>query len=340
MDASENRTGGKATFWTQATAGVNYYRADLPARHLPGKTVRFESRDLQPRADDGEPYFPRQEGVAIWMFPGNTTRALCMAQMHLSGIKTMVEVDDNYLVAPPVPGLSKWLKTRDTSGEDRHSYEIHRKIVSSAACDGVIVSTPRLWEHYSQINPNVHVAMNCIDPDDWDPDPPHQQDGILRIGWAGSASHRYDLAEILPALSWAAQQEDVEVVILGQLELPFPHTQVPWTDSLAEFRENMQALDVALCPLRPSEWSDCKSDVKAMEAAVAGALPVVSKTEPYKPWHDRTFVCEAKKDWTKMLKHLVANRDEVAQGAKDAKAYVLAERTIQRGVEAWRQAIA
>jgi Glycosyl transferases group 1 len=340
-NAGEVRHGGLATFWTQATAGVNYYRADLPARHLPGKTVRFESRDIQPLDGEVEDavHFPRQEGAAVWMFPGNTTRALAMTEMHLQGMRVLVEVDDNYTVAPPLPQLSTWLTTRDKSGADQHSYEIHRRIVQSKACHGVIVSTPKLAEVYSQLHKNVYVCPNSVDPDDWDDDPPHQADGVLRIGWAGSASHAYDLAEIRPALDWASRQKDVEVVILGQLELSIEHRQIPWTDSLAEYRQNVQALDVILCPLRSNQWADCKSDVKSLEGAMAGALPVVSRTEPYRPWWDKGFVAESRKDWLRIAKHLVGNREQTAQAAKDARAYVLAERTIAKNITAWREAI-
>jgi len=339
--ASMHHYGNEATWWTQATEGVNYYRAEMPARHLPGRTVRLEARDLIPRDDDGEPYMPRQIGDnAVWMFPGNDTRALCMAQLHMQGHKVMVEVDDNYLTAPPIPGLSSWRALRDPMDPDVSSYGMHRKIVTSWACDGVIVSTPKLWEVYSQIHPNVHVCMNCIDPEDWQPDPPHQKDGILRIGWAGSASHGYDIAEIKQGLSWAAQQKNVEVVLLGELSLPFKHRNVPWTTSLAQYRRNVQELDVMLCPLRPSDWADCKSDVKALEGVMGGALPVVSHTEPYSPWWDRGYVAERRRDWLRIIKHLVGNRDEVRQAWQDAYAYVLAERTIEKGIEAWRTALA
>jgi hypothetical protein len=342
-EAGENRYGGKATWWVQATPGVNYYRAEMPAKHLPGKTVRFESRDLQMRDDDGEPYFPRQEGAAVWMFAGNTTRALCMTQMHLQGTRVLIEVDDDYTRNPPVPGLSGWLATRDTTGQDRHSYEIHRRIVASKACDGVIVSTPRLWETYSQFGKPVYVCANSFALDDWNYEPEHQPAGVLRVGWAGSASHRYDIAEISPALDWASRQKDVEVVLLGQLELPIAHRNVPWTDDLAQYRRNVGELDVILCPLRSNPWADCKSDIKACEGALGLAVPVVSKTEPFRPWWAGDAPClvaEKPKDWLRCLKSLVSDREETRRLAQEARQWVIANRDIRSGIEAWREAIA
>lgn len=333
----------EATWWVQSTAGVNYYRADMPAKHLPGKTVRFESRDIQPAGD--EHVFPRQEGsAAVWMFPGNITRWIAMAEMHTHGLRVLVEVDDNYTVSPPMPGLSTWLSHRDTTGQDRHSYEGHRKIVESAACDGVIVSTPALGRVYERLGKPVFVCPNSVDPDDWpEGEPEHQPDGVLRVGWAGSASHGYDLAEIRRALDWASRQPDVEVVVMGQLDPGVKHRRIAWTDSLATYRANVSQIDVMLCPLRSNAWSDAKSDVKALEGAMGGACSVVSRTEPYRPWWDGSapgYVADSPKEFLKVVKHLVANRDEVRETVRLAREYATTVRHIDRSIGAWKEAIA
>ena len=342
LDASERSytDSPRATWWEEATGGVNYYRARMPAKHLPGKVVRLEARDLQPNGDGHA--IPRQGGgTAIWMFPGNVTRWLLMAEMADQGKRVLVEVDDNYTRHPPA--LSSWLSTRDRTGQDRSSYEAHCAIVRSSSCHGVIVSTPKLGEVYEQFGKPVYVCRNSVDPEDWTDEPPHQVDDTIRIGWAGSASHVYDLADIRPALDWASRQPGVEVVVLGQLELGFPHWNIPWTDDLAQFRENVGSVDVMLTPLRPSEWADCKSDIKALEAAMGGACSVVSKTEPYRPWWDGEapgYVAATRKDYTKVLKHLVANREEVRETARLAREYALTKRNITTTIEAWREAVA
>lgn len=332
----------EATWWTQATAGVNYYRADMPAKHLPGKTVGFESRDIQPCGDDF--WFPRQEGgAAVWMFPGNGTRAIAMAQMKTAlGLRVLVEVDDNYTVSPPMPGLSTWQSHIDRSGQDRHSYEAHGKIVRQV-CDGVIVSTPKLAEVYRRLHESVFVCPNSVDPEDWPAgEPEHQPDGVLRIGWAGSASHGYDLADVRRALDWASRQPDVEVVVMGQLDPGVKHRRIPWTDSLATYRESVSEIDVMLCPLRENAWSACKSDVKALEAAMGGACSVVSRTEPYRPWWDGDapgYSAGSPKEFLKVVKHLVAHRDEVRETARLAREYALTERHIDNAIGLWREAI-
>lgn len=331
---------GDATWWIQATAGVNYYRAEMPAKHLPGRTVFFDVTDIQ---QVGEEYvFPRQDGnTAIWMFPGNVTRWIAMAEMHTQGKRVLVEVDDNYLVGPPI-GSQTWLTTRDKTGQDRYSYEAHAKIVASDCTHGIVVSTPYLGRVYEKFGKPVYVCPNSVDPDDWPDDPPHQPDGILRIGWAGSASHKYDLADIRPALDWASRQKDVEVVVMGELDPGVPHRRIEWTTDLSEYRRNVSEIDVMLCPIRANEWANCKSDVKALEASMGNACSIVSRTEPFRDWWDGEapgYVAETKKDYVKAVKHLIANRDEARETARLAREYALTKRNIAQSVETWRAAV-
>ena len=343
---SETNYGDDATWWIQATPGVNYVRAELPARYFPGKVVATDYQDLQ-EDDYGEVIMPRQSGAAIWLFPGNTTRSLMMVQQKNLGHKVFVELDDNYQVKPPFHRTNSWLVERDKTKMDRFSFEVLDNAIRKIA-DGMIVSTPRLAELYAPLNDNIHVCRNGVDPTDWDPDPPHQKDGVLHIGWAGSASHKFDLADIRLALDWASRQKDVEIVLLGFPDIlgsltTLANTRVmPWTTSLAGYRENLRHIDVMLCPNRAGAWADCKSDLKALEAAMGGACSVVSKTEPFIPWFNGEapgYNATTPKDFLDVVKHLVANRDEVAQTAKEAKEYVLAKRDIRKTVQEWRDAV-
>lgn len=337
----------RATWWTQLSEGVNYWRAELPARHLPGHCVSLNpfSGDIQPAEGkalrSGEPahMFPRQHGAAIWMFPGNTTRAILMAEMRNQGIPVLVEVDDNYRTPPPLAEFSMWQR-RITDG-DAHSYEEHSWIVSRVA-QAVICSTPHLAREYADLHPVRAVCPNSVDPQDWDEDPPHRPDGVLRVGWAASDSHIYDAGLIRRALSWAADQDGVEVVIIGidpsVASWPFPHRHIPFAP-MAEYRRNLREIDVMLCPLKPSRWADCKSDVKALEAAMSGACSVVSEAEPYRPWFNRTYTARDAKGFLRAVKEIVRDPKGTLNLAREARDYVLKERTIQGNVWRWQEAI-
>lgn len=333
-----------ATWWMQATAGVNYWRAQVPARVLPGEAIQLRYNDLQPSG--GGVVIPRQRGnTAIWCFPGSATRGIIMRAQQEAGFRVLIEVDDNYLVTTThqqaliATGNSSWSNKLDTSPNDAHSVEAHKRLVAFA--DGIIVTTETLADAYRQVHDHVYVCRNSVDPQDW-PTPEKPGDGVFRVGYAASASHLYDAADITRALSWAAAQPNVEVVIYGlRHDWPFPHTQVPWTTDLTEYRKSLALLDVGLCPLRSSAWTDCKSDVKAMEYAMAGAASVVSRTPPYDGWVDspRALTAETPKDFLRAVKWCVQNQDGARELARNAHEYVLGHRTIEHEIPRWREAV-
>ena len=329
-----------ATWWRQLSPGTYYWRCKVPAKAVGGQVLMFEKDDV---VDDDGPFdavFPRQKGAAIWPFAGNTTRGILMAAMKEQGHRTLMEADDNYVIGvdPAVRGQD-W-KDTIAEAEGAHSYEAHTKLCKWV--DGIIVSTENLASHYRKLNPNVYVCPNSIDPDDWE-EPEKPDDGILRIGWAASHSHLLDVPLVKSAFRWAADQPNVEVLVYGiggVASFPGRVKKVGWTDNLADYRRSLSRCDIHVCPLIESPWSAGKSDLKAMEAAMAGAWPIVSSATPYKPWHNLNYItCTTKKDWTDALKWAVRHRDKIPELAAEAKAYVMSERLISQSKHLWEEAI-
>lgn len=327
-----------ATWRRQLSPGTYYWRCLVPARHLPGQVLIFDTNDVTETAED-EFEFTRQKGACIWQFAGNTSQAILMAAMQEQGIRVLLEADDNYILGADVMGRD-WRRTvAEAVEEGLHSGQRHLNIAKFA--DGIIVSTENLADYYREINPNVYVCPNSIDPQDW-PEPKKPNDGILRVGWAASHSHIIDVPVILRALSWMSLQRDVEVYVYGigdVVRFPNKVRNVPWTDNLEQYRRSLALCDVHVCPLIETPWSAGKSDIKAMEAVMAGAWPIVAKAEPYRPWRDRTLVCDTAKDWKNAMRWLLEHRDEVPRLAAEAKDYVLSERTINQSIHLWRQAV-
>ena len=319
----------KASWVLSGTEGVNYVRSYMPARHLPGRCLRLAG------TVDGKILLPNDMGAVIMQFPGFVHLGTFARYMQAAGFPVFFEADDNYLVETDVPETSSWRRYPDKNGCP--SYDIARKIAEF--CDGVITTTPRLAEAYAEVNDNVHVARNCVEPADW-PRIHAKDDGVLRIGWTGSGSHEWDAPLLTEALRWLNGRSDVEVTIFGYPGFRDVAKWVPWTDSLSEFRQSISGLDVMLCPLQRTPFADCRSDLKALEGVMAGACAVVSDSPAYDLWHDNTHVAQGAQGWLSIVKHLVKNRDEVEQLKVLHRRYVLENRTIQTGVDQWRDAIA
>ena len=342
-----------ATWWQQKTPGTSYWRCHVPARHLPGQSLALRFSDLKIGAD-GEVLMPRHQGAMIAQFVGNATRALVMAHQMNQGTRVLMEVDDNYLVpAPHTPNVrSAWQAKIDRSPADNYSNQAHRKILSWV--DGIIVATEELAARYAQVTQApIYHCPNSIDLDDWpghsegfraaDKGADESQGRSLAIGYAGSDSHRFDLANVDRGLDWAWRQPKVELWKIGAqtVHWRYQHTRMPWTDTLADYRANLRSLDVGLCPLKRGDWHDCKSDIKAMEYLLAGAVPIVQRDSPcYRDWVDVVPSATTEKDWLNAIKWCVQSpREEVQDAWQRGYDFLLKNKLIEQHIAGWRKAI-
>jgi len=329
-----------ATFWRQATLGVSYYRCLLPARHLPGQMVGFDVSEVKWSEALDQLWLPKSKGVDIWSFLADDARARIALAWQDLGHRTLMECDDNYTQAPGKWGIN-WAKTHaEAQSIIGYSHEQNRHIASLV--DGMIVSTPYLADVYDDYCNRIYVCRNSIDTDDWD-EVRKPDDGILRIGYAGSNVHVFDYPLVKKALKWAGRQKDVEVYIWGFDKPPgYSNYTMPWVDSLEDYRKGLGSFDIGLAPLQNNDWNKSKSDVKALEYAMAGALPVVARTEAYSPWwrdQDWPYTAQTEGEWEEIIRHLVKNRDEIKEGAMAAYIYTCEHRTIQHEIDAWKEAI-
>ena len=330
-----------ATFWRQATPGQFYWRCDVPARHLPGQALSFQVSDLAWNNAEDHLVMPRHRGVGVWPYLGDDRRSRIAFAMQDLGNRTLIDVDDDY-TRTPGRWHAGWSKTHEQAerGILGYSHEQHRHLAQMA--DGIIVSTPHLGDTYSGYNDKVYVCRNSIDPWDYRDIPRHEDDGILRIGFAGSVSHIFDYPLVKKALKWARRQTDVKVYMVGFVPPAWDGDVIPWADDLLDFRRNLGQLDVGLCALQDNPWNRNKSDIKAMEYAMAGALPIVSRTESFSPWwRDQNWYWTAQtpEQWADIIREVVSERDNISTAATAAKKYVMAERTIQTEISKWKEAI-
>lgn len=331
-----------ATFWHQATPGTTYWRCLVPARHLPAQTLPFTHHDLAEK--EGTPYLPRMKGdTAIWQFLGDEVRTrIAMAVRETHGYRTLMELDDNYLRPAPYQygkANTPWKRTRAEAQAmgGGYSNEMHKLCVPWM--DGLIVSTDFLANAYEEYNANIWVCPNSVDPDDWQYE--REEHDAFRIVYYGSPSHGVDAPLVTDGLKWAAKQPGVEVWTVGfnNPAWSFPHQSIPWANDLVEARKHLFKFDLGIAPLKSNAWADAKSDVKALEYAMAGVMPLVQQSEPFKAWEGIVPTPRHKDEWTESIRWAVQNHDEVAAFAQQAKDYVMEERTIQSSIHLWREAV-
>jgi glycosyltransferase involved in cell wall biosynthesis len=338
-DARDAITGARpellATFYAQTTPATTYLRCQLPARYLPGavQTNLFAYPD-----GDDVTFSDHRGGAAVFQYAADKARALTMLTMQRQGVRVLLEADDNYLLHPGkrILEASGW-----SMGHERpNSRDGHRWIAGQA--DGVIVTTEWLAAQYRKVNPNVFVCPNTVDPVDW-PDPVKPDDGILRIVWAASPSHRDDIPLVTAALEWASRQKDVEVYAAGMdPKWRFPHGRVPWADDLDIYRHNFKHFDIGVAPVKAQPFSLGRSDVKATEYGMGLCAPVLSDVACYEDWTDGDNCLKARDaaGFKKTIQHLVRNRGEVPELAAAARGFALEHRTTESQIGKWKEAVA
>lgn len=332
-----------ATFWRQETPGTSYVRCLLPARYLPGQCLGIRNEDLSWDEEKDQLVMPRQRGAAVWQFLGDEYRSKIAGGLQDLGVRSLIEVDDNYLIPyPHVAGARReWNKTIEEARLPRntnYSHEMHRLLVPTM--DGVIVTTEYLRDRYLEFHDEVYVCPNTVDPDDW-AELEEKDPNVLRIVYSGSRSHLRDAPMLNKALKWASRQKGVEVWLQG-VNPPWTFiSQVPWTNTLAEYRRTLGSFDVGLAPVDGGIWAKGKSDLKALEYTMAGVVPFLAREEPYRPWFDKPdFLVEpGEQSWLEKVKWIVRNQDALPSMLEQARTYVLNERTTAANICRWEEAI-
>ena len=332
----------------------------MPAKHLDAKVILVEeahlSDYLNPNTDgvfrwtltDAGAEYPDIEGTVIWTRP-DINRAIHGAAMSALGHRVICEVDDNYL-SPKEQNI--FMRQNNYSTEKR---EKHMK--AFASMDAVIFSTEALRDTYAKgmkeelgYVPDLYVAHNNVDPDDWnDRAPICESNGRIKVGWAGSLQHVWDLRLAAPALH-LAREMGAEIVLIGLdpaihdrrwAEFLGDYTHVPLMEA-EEYHRHYLNIDIGLAPLVMNRHTLGKSDVKALEYAMSGAAIVAQNNPVYNTnWkHDETCLLAGGPDEMALcVQRLIRDRKKRVELAQAAKEYVLSERTIQRNIGEWEQAL-
>lgn len=352
-----------ATFYEIAHTNDMGWRMEMPAKAIGAKTcpipkAEFKRALTEPNTDtafkwtqtaDGRTSYPAHEGTAVWLRPClvRATHAKAMRELH--GIRTVAEIDDNYL------GNPRHNVSLRADGWNAVSMEDHVK--AQASNDAVIFSTAWLRDFYVKRMrgyfkkwripvkqmPPLYVCRNHVDFDVFPPPKEPTDNTRLRIGYMGSDSHVWDIKLAYPALKWA-HDNGHQVVIIGhdpKWRTKMDYEYIPWIEP-KDFRRALLPLDIGVCPLVVNHHTMGKSDIKVLEYAMSGAASVAQNCVVY----NRTLTHE---------QHclLAGSRDEmgwaVMRLCRDAKlrrelvlntqAYIREERDIAKNVGEWREAV-
>lgn len=198
-------------------AAAEDWRCTVPARWLPGTKRWLADFQQYPWPEALERMVDAQQGeTAIFVTPGDEPELGLITALRARGVRVLVETDEPVLRynQPFLIGQANRPGHESIAPDlQARMRDLHRRCVD--ASDGLIVSTYEVASSYAETGKPTFVCPSSVDPADW-PVADKPRDGILRIGFAGSELFRIaDLELVHPALSWAAEQEGVEVVLMG-----------------------------------------------------------------------------------------------------------------------------
>lgn len=207
-------------------------------------------------------------------------------------VKIIAEIDDSIGdVTPSNVGADKFTKA--------HGYAAYHVNMS----DAVICSCDYLANSIKPIvgDKPIHVAPNCIDWETWkwvESDKKHKE---YRIGYVGAGAHDEDLLiayrAMLPVLE---KDKNCRFVIrYGGYKPKFlkDHPQIEYKQADAPISKYPQMLydlklDLALAPLRDTEFNRCKTNLKWIEWSSMGVPVVASNVEPFKNTKGKIFLAD------------------------------------------------
>jgi glycosyltransferase involved in cell wall biosynthesis len=260
--------------------------------------------------------FYRLPGLARLIFATNKSREL--------GITTFYEVDDLIFTTDfpdSFDSYSGLINMEEYTGL-KLGIPLYRNAI--AACDYGITSTNPLAAELSKIIPSgkvfvhrnafgrIHELLASRTPKS------HHNDRVVIFYGSGTKAHKEDFQQLVePALVEIVRRhgERVTIVLAGYIVL---------TDRLESIRENLeiveinwnieeywallQSVDINIAVLKQSLVSDCKSELKWMEAAMLGIPSIVSGTSTYCEVIEpgvTGLICDTVEEWTSALDLLV-----------------------------------
>jgi len=338
-------------FLTETESGCYKWRTAIPAKYLQrrGHSVQILSNELRGyEAPDvlviSRAHFMEGYKIVEW----------CKA----NSIRVVFDTDDALDLVPRESLYYKALQPR---------IPLYEFLLEEA--DAVTTTTETLASHLRKRNSNVIVIPNCVDPEEWKPQP---REGAIRVGWSGGTDHFTDLAMPLDAIREVQKKRPFTFVIQGICKEPTleafydrhirqygtAFATTPYGKSMKwaltklagiryEFHPAVEAaehpqtvcglkLDVGIAPLLDNNFNRNKSCVKFYEYAMSGAVTLASHVLPYSAEVPTT--AKNTRDWWQQKLEWILGADRESMN-RNEREWVMAHRNIESNVALWESAL-
>jgi tetratricopeptide (TPR) repeat protein len=161
----------------------------------------------------------------------------------------------------------------------------------AARSHAIQFSVPELAREFAHLGATSAVFVNHLwDVPETTPAKVRSTSDRIWLGWGGSQGHADDIKWVAPALRAALQRHPrLGVSVMGAAallpalaDLPTDRLRTRPTGSLERYYDFVGELDIGFCPLLPTDFNRCRSDVKFLELARCGVPALCSDLAPYR----------------------------------------------------------
>lgn len=330
-----------------------YYRGYLPGVYSNQSVIStFINPDMH--VNNVEMYDKAMASDIICFQRPSGPNALELARLlKKKGKKIIMDNDDTYSGIP----LARLGSEKQVEIAQRLNKNLNEFV---KLADGITTSTQVLADEYAQLNPNVAVLKNCIDPLDEFPCKKNET-GKFRVGFIGSVTSNDDYFHIKEQIKELDARGDCTIVIMGvkyqdgtimpsmgedsdfwkSLKNLEWHTVCPITEYMANVAS--LALDVAIIPCKDHYFNKCKSNLKFLEMSLL-RIPVIAQgfpdgSSPYQQDKDYLTLVENNSEWYTKIVDIKNNQAKYKDLAEKAHDYVLKNYNIKSFANEWTKQI-
>lgn len=202
-------------------------------------------------------------------------------------------------------------------------------------CDALQVTSPELQRLYGHLNANCEVFPNQIAH--LPPERVLKESSEIVIGWGGSHGHLEDMSEIAePLMRWIMTRSNVILHLMCSEPIrnlfdPLPAHKKRYTPpgSIDKYYDFLTQIHIGIAPLMDTAFNRSRSDIKFLEYAASGVVPVLARLEPYSSSvkNGKTgFLYEGTSELIDILSRLIEDASLSRKVVKEARKYVIRER--------------
>jgi len=300
----------KIIYINEKESGIGYHRLQVPFANLDE-----DYKDLDIKGTNGFTleFHPKQFDIVVLnrLYKHDEDYLLKAKQ---SGCKIILDIDD-------------WIELPEYHYKDGIRDSIFEKRILDAIgyADVIWTASEYLKEYLKEYHSNIIYIPNGIDFKQPQFIPNKQPQDKYCIGWIGANNHHLDLKKLKEPFKKLLKNKNHKLLLGGYNDTskeyyefiegiftsdstrhPSQYMRVEWMD-IKNYALMYNLMDCALAPLNTDKFSQCKSNLKVLEAGVFSLPIICSNVEPYKEFIEKGLVLTPKGDWDGVMKSLISN---------------------------------